>query len=278
VKTLRRFRCAVVLASTFLVSFTASAAEMRVMTSGAFTAAYLALIPRCGESLGDSVVTVTTTMGVGSTSIPSRLEHGEAVDVVILARESLDDLTMHGWVVPGSEVNLARSAIAMAVKAGAPKPDIGSVAAFRRALLSAKSIAYSASVSGDYLSKELFQQLGVADQVLPKSRRVEGGRVGEAVARGDAEIGFQQISELLPITGIDYVGPLPTELQRVTVFSGGVATNSTQRQRAQAFVGCLASREAASTIAASGLEPRHVVPELRPEFRELTHVGPPLAK
>ena len=273
----RQLRCAMVLAGIVLSGFTASAAEIRVMTSGTFTAAYLALIPQCGGALGDSVITVTTSMGAGATSIPSRVERGEAVDVVIVARENLDDMMMHGWVVPGSRVDLARSLIGMAVKAGTPKPDISSVDAFRRTLLSAKSIGYSVSVSGEYLTKQVFQQLGIADQVLPKSRQVDG-RVGAAVARGEAEIGFQQISELLPVPGIDYVGTLPLPLQMVTVFSAGVAASSPQRDRARAFIGCLASREAAVTIAASGMEPGYPVPGVRAEFLELKQVGPPLER
>ena len=273
-----RIRCALVLINTLLLSGAAFAAEIRVMASGAFTAAYLALIPRCGESVGDSIVTVTTTMGVGATSIPSRLERGEAVDVVIVDRDALTDMATRGWIAPASRMDLARSAIAMAVRAGAAKPNITTVEALRHTLLSAQSIAYSASVSGDYLSKELFQRLGVADQVLPKSRPVVGERVGTVVARGEAEIGFQQISELLPIAGIDYVGPLPPSLQRVTVFSAGVASSSRQGERAKAFVACLASRDAAVTVAASGMEPRYPVAELRPEFRALTQTGPFLEK
>jgi ketosteroid isomerase-like protein len=194
--------------------------------------------------------------------------------VVIVDRAALQELMKRGSVITESRVDLARSAIGMAVKAGAPRRDIGTVEAFRRALLSATSIAYSASVSGDYLSKELFQKLGIADQVLPRSRRIVGERVGAVVARGDAEIGFQQISELLPIAGIDYVGPLPLELQKVTVFSAGIAASSWQPDRARDFIGCLASREAAATVAATGLEPRHAVPGVRPEFRELARIGP----
>ena len=187
VRMSRRIRCALVLISTLLLSGAAFAAEIRVMASGAFTAAYLALIPRCGESVGDSIVTVTTTMGVGATSIPSRLERGEAVDVVIVDRDALTDMATRGWIAPASRMDLARSAIAMAVRAGAAKPNITTVEALRHTLLSAQSIAYSASVSGDYLSKELFQRLGVADQVLPKSRPVVGERVGTVVARLAAE-------------------------------------------------------------------------------------------
>ena len=195
-------------------------------------------------------------MGVGSDSIPSRLERGEAVDVVIVADDALNELIKNGRVLADSRVALARSGIGMAVRAGTPKPDISSVDALTRTLLQAKSIAYSASVSGRYLTTELFQRLGIADQVLGKSRRIDLERVGAVVARGEAEIGFQQISELLPEPGIDYVGPLPPEVQRVTVFSAGVAAGSKNADAARALIRFLASSEAAGTVAKSGLEPR----------------------
>jgi len=164
-------------------------------------------------------------------------------------------LIRNGQVLSGSRVDLARSAIGLAVRAGAPKPDIGSVEALTRTLLRAKSIAYSASVSGDYLSKELVQRLGIADEVLPKSRRIERERVGAVVARGEAELGFQQISELLPVPGIEVVGPLPPEVQRITVFSAGVAATSRDPDAARAFIRFLASPAAKGTIERSGLEP-----------------------
>ena len=237
----------------------AGADEIRVMTSGAFTAAYLELIPQLEGRVKAKVVTVSTSMGTGLDSIPSRLARGEVVDVVIVADDALGQLVKDGWVVAGSQVALARSSIGMAVRSGAPKPDISSLDALKRTLLQAKSIAYSASVSGRYLSTELFQRLGIADQVLGKSRRVEGERVGAVVARGEAEIGFQQISELLPELGIDYVGPLPAEVQRVTVFSAGVAASSRNAEAARAVIRFLASSEAAPAVAKSGLEP--VVPQ-----------------
>jgi molybdate transport system substrate-binding protein len=142
----------------------------------------------------------------------------------------------------------------MAVRRGAPKPDISSVDALRRTLLEARSIAYSASVSGTYLSTELFQRLGIADRVLPKSRKIEGERVGAVVARGEAEIGFQQISELLPVPGIDVVGPLPPDVQRVTVFSAGIGVAATNPALAKSFVEFLASPAALSAIRKSALE------------------------
>src|SRR5829696_2430692 len=213
-----------------------SADDIRVMTSGAFTAAYLELIPQLERTIKGKLVTVATSMGTGAESIPSRLQRGEAVDVVIVADDALVQLIMDGSVLADSRVELARSGIGMVVRAGAPKPDISSVDALRRTLLQAGSIAYSASVSGQYLSTQLFQRLGIADQVAGKSRRIDRGRVGTAVARGEAEIGFQQISELLPEPGIDYVGPLPAEVQRVTVFSAGVATNSKHAEAARAVI------------------------------------------
>ena len=232
-----------------------AADEIRVMTSGAFTAAYLELAPEFERATGHRIVTEATSMGTGPTGIAARLERGEAIDVVIVADRDLERLITAGRVRPGTRVDLARSAIGMAVRRGAPKPDISSVEALRRTLLEAKSIAYSASVSGTYLSTELFQRLGIADRVLPKSRRIEGGeRVGAVVARGEAEIGFQQISELVPIDGIDFVGPLPPEVQRVTMFSAGVGAASTKPAVAKSFIDFLASQEAIRIIRKTALE------------------------
>jgi molybdate transport system substrate-binding protein len=243
------------LVTLLLAGRPAAADDIRVMTSGAFAAAYLELTPRCETLARDTMVTVTTTMGTGLTFIPTRLQRGEAVDVVIVDDAAVRQLIKDGLVLADSRVELARSSIGMAVRSGAPKPDIGSVEALKQTLLQAKSIAYSASISGLYLSTELFQRLGIADQVLPKSRRIEGERVGAVVARGEAEIGFQQISELLPIRGIDYVGPLPPEVQRTSLFSAGVATASGNVTGARALIACLASPEAAGVVARTGLDP-----------------------
>ncbi len=237
-----------------LTRLAVAADEIKVMTSGAFTAAYLELAREFERSTGHRIVTEATSMGTGSTSIPARLDRGEAIDVVIVADGDLEQLIKAGRIRPGTRVDLARSAIGMAVRRGAPKPDISSVDALRRTLLEAKSIAYSASVSGAYLSMELFQQLGIADRVLPKSRRIEGERVGAVVARGEAEIGFQQISELLPVPGIDLVGPLPSDVQRVTVFSAGIGVAATQPEVAKSFIAFLSSTAAVPAIRNSALE------------------------
>ena len=230
--------------------------ELRVMTSGAFTAAYLELIPQIEVLTKKKLVTAATSIGTGENSIPSRLRRGEPVDVVIVADAVLTGLIKEGLILAESYAPVARSAIGMAVRTGAAKPDIGTVEALKRTLLKAQSIAYSASVSGDYLTTELLQRLGIADQVLSKCRRIEGGeRVGAVIARGEAEIGFQQMSELLPVPGIDHITPLPPEVQKVSVFSAGVAASTSDADAAQAMVKFIASPEAAAAITHSGLEP-----------------------
>jgi len=226
------------------------------MTSGAFTAAYLELIPRLEMLTKKKFVTAATSIGTGENSIPNRLRRGEPVDVVIVADNVLVGFIKDGLIVAESYTPVARSSIGMAVRAGASKPDISTVEGLRRTLLEAKSIAYSASVSGDYLSTELLQRLGIAEQVLSKCRRIKGGeRVGAVVARGEAAIGFQQMSELLPIPGIDHITPLPPEVQKVSVFSAGVAMSTTDSDAAHTVVRFLASPEAAYAITKSGLEP-----------------------
>lgn len=226
------------------------------MTSGAFTAAYRALIPRLEQLTRKKLVTAATSIGTGENSIPNRLRRHEPVDVVIVADSVLRGFIKDGLIVADSYTSLARSAIGMAVREGAPKPDIATVDALIATLLRAHSVAYSASVSGEYLTEELLQRLGIADRVLPKCRRIEGGeRVGAVIARGEAEIGFQQMSELLPVPGIDHITPLPAEVQKVSVFSAGIAATTTDSTAARAVIKFLSSRDAAPAIEKSGLEP-----------------------
>lgn len=230
--------------------------EIRIMTSGAFTAAYLALIPRLEQLTGKKLVTAATSIGTGENSIPNRLRRRESVDVVIVADTVLRGFIKEGLIVADSYTPLARSAIGMAVRKGASKPDIGTVDALTSTLLQAQSIAYSASVSGEYLTNELLQRLGIADRVLPKCRRIEGGeRVGAVIARGEAEIGFQQISELLPVPGIDHITPLPPEVQKLSIFSAGVAATTSDSDAARAVIAFLSSLDASESIKNSGLEP-----------------------
>ncbi len=247
---------ALAVASILLFAGTADGAEIKVMASGGLTAAYKELLPEFERTTGHKVETAYgASMGGAPDSIPSRLERGEPVDVLIMAGPALDNLIEQGKAVPGSRVDLARSSIGMVVREGAPKPDISTVDALKRTLLEAESIAYSASASGVYISTELFPRLGIADQVKDKSKRIESERVAAVVARGDAEIGFQQISELLPVPGADFVGPLPPEVQKITVFSAGIATGAEEPDAGRELIEFLASPAAAPAITKSGMEP-----------------------
>lgn len=232
------------------------AADIHVMTSGGFTAAYNELVPDFERATGHKVITAYgASMGNAPDAIPNRLARKERVDVVILAAPALEDLIKQDKVTAGSRVDLVRSLIGMSVRAGAAKPDIGSVDALRRTLLGAQSIAYSASASGVYISTELFQRLGIAEQVSGKSKKILSERVGAVVARGEAELGFQQVSELLPVPGTDYAGPLPAEVQRVTVFSAGIAADAAEPAAARDLILFFTTAAAAPVITKTGLEP-----------------------
>jgi molybdate transport system substrate-binding protein len=244
-----------ILAATLLTA-TASAAEVRVMISGGLTAAYKALVPEFERATGHKVLTAYgPSMGTTTNAIPVRLERGEPADVLIMVGYALDDLARQGKVIPDSRVELVKSPIGVAVKSGTPKPDISSADAVKRALLAAKTIAYSDSASGVYVSTEMFAKLGIADAMKDKARKIPATPVGEIVAHGDAELGFQQISELKPVEGIDIVGPLPDELQKITVFSAGIASVSKEPDAGKALIKFLASPAAAATMVKSGLDP-----------------------
>ncbi len=230
--------------------------EFRVMTSGAFTAAYKALTPQLEKLTGKTVVTVTTSIGTGDTSIPNRLKRGEVADIVIVAEGVLRQFIADGLVLAEDATTIARSMMGFAVPAGTPDPAVRTADDLRRALLAAKAIGYSASESGRYFTTELVQRLGIADEVLPKSRLIGGGeRVGTVIARGELDFGFQQISELLPVQGIAHITPLPPELQKVSSFMAGIGANSPDREAASKVIAFLRSAEAAKAIADSGLEP-----------------------
>ena len=212
------------------------------------------LAPRFEDETGIRAV-VTHGAGGAADSIPARLERGERFDVLIMSQAGLNELTAQGLVRPDTREDLASSSIGMAVREGAPLPDISTPEAFVETLLAAESIGYSASVSGTYVSTELFPRLGLAEQLVPKSRRIESERVAAVVARGEVEIGFQQVSEILSIPGAAYAGPLPAEYQRVTTFSTGIATDAGNPVGGQKLISFLSSGEAAATIAETGLEP-----------------------
>ena len=243
-----------------LIAGAASAADVHVMISAGFYGVYSELGPAFERATGHRLVTTRgPSLGDSPEAIPARLARGEAADVVIMDGGAADALGRRGLVRSDSKVELARSLIGMVVREGAAKPDIGSVEAFRSALLAAKSIAYSDSGSGTYLSTVLFPKLGVSDQVAAKSRKVRGPPSGEpvaaVVARGEAQIGFQQVSELIHVGGIAFVGTIPTELQPVTFFVGALTSTTGQPDAAVALLRFLSSPDAAPVIRKAGLAP-----------------------
>jgi molybdate transport system substrate-binding protein len=231
-----------------MMTSVARAAEINVMSSMSIKEAYLELVPLFEKESGHKVV----TRWVGSADIVKRMRAGETTDLVIMAAGAIDELAKEGSIASGSRVDLARSSVGAAVRAGAPRPDLGSGESLKRALLAASSIAYSSGPSGVYLSG-VFKGWGIPDGKIKQTP--PGAPVGEVIARGEAEIGFQQVSELLPVKGIDYVGPLPADLQLVTVFSAGTHARAKEAEAAKALTRFLTSPAAAPVMKKKGLDP-----------------------
>jgi molybdate transport system substrate-binding protein len=240
----------IIAAAALLFSGAVGAAEIKVLSTQATEEAYRELVPLFEQASGHKVTTIFT----GTLDVQKRIAAGEAYDLIIMAGPAIDDFIKSGKIVPGSRVDLARSGVGVAVRAGAPKPDISSTEALKKALLSAKSIGYSTGPSGVYLAI-LFQRLGVADAVKPKLRQTPTGVfVGNIVANGEAEIGFQQVSELSHFPGVDFVGPLPAEVQEITVFASGIQVGAKQVETAKALVKFLTAPAAAPSFTRRGLE------------------------
>ncbi len=238
----------------------ARAADVRVMISAGFFGVYAELGPAFERSTGHRLVTTRgPSMGDSPEAIPTRLARGEAADVVIMDGGAADELVASGLARAEGKTELARSMIGMVVRDGADKPDIASVDALRRTLLAARSIAYSDSGSGTYLSTVMFAKMGIAEQLAGKTRKVRGPPSGEpvaaVVARGEAELGFQQVAELIHVPGVAFVGTLPADLQPVIYFTGAVTRNSQQPDAAVALIRFLSSPEAAGVIGKAGLAP-----------------------
>jgi molybdate transport system substrate-binding protein len=230
----------------------ASFAQVKVIISGGFTAAYRELLPEFERSSG---ITVTTTsggsVGNGPNTIGAQVRRGVPADVIILAREGLTDLIKEDRTVPGTDVDLARSVIGVIVHAGAPKPDISTVEALKQTLLEAKSVAMSSSTSGVYLTTVLFPKLGIADQMKDKISTNGAAAVG----RGEAEIGLQQVSEVLPVPNVDFIGTIPEAVQYVTTYAAAVVKGSSQIEAAKRLIAFLSSEKAMAAIKKSGMEP-----------------------
>jgi molybdate transport system substrate-binding protein len=237
------------------VAANVQAADLHVMTSGGFTAAYKLLGPKFAASTGNTLDTALgPSMGKSPEAIPNRLQRGEPADVVIMVGYALDDLIKQGKVMPDSRVELADSRIGMVVRDGAPKPDIASEAALKETLLHARSIAYSDSASGVYVERELFRRLGIEEQVKTRARMIPKIPVASVVATGDYEVGLQQVSELLPVKGAAYVGKIPESMQSVTRFAAGIPVGAQHPKEAKALLDYLASPAVQPEVTSTGLD------------------------
>lgn len=213
-------------------------------------------MPIFEEASGHKVISsYGASIGNAPDSIPSRFARGEKFDLVILSEGGLEALMSAGKLVPGSRVDVVRSQIGAAVRKGTPKPDISTVEALKQTLLEAKSVAYSASASGTYLSSELFPKLGVQDRLASTGKKIYSERVGAVVARGDAEIGFQQVSELIYFKELDFIGTLPAAVQQTIFFSAGMVEGAQEPQAARHLLTFLTSPAVANIVRATGLDP-----------------------
>ncbi|HCB9202463.1 substrate-binding domain-containing protein [Klebsiella variicola] len=245
------------LLATLLLAATggsALAAEVTVMISGGFKAALEKLAPVWEKQTGNHLVVIPgPSMGKTPQAIPNRLARGEHADVVIMVGDALTSLEKAGRTQPGSRRELADSPIGVVVKAGAPLPAIHSADQLRATLLAAPSVAYSDSASGRYVSSTLFHTLGIDDAMQSKAQMVERIPVASEVAKGRYAIGFQQVSELLPVPGVTFVGELPDNLQYITRFAGAVTISADHPQEGKALLAYLASPAAQETIHATGM-------------------------
>jgi len=242
------------IAAALSLSGLASAAEVKVLTAGAFKQVVLALVPNFEKQTGNKVVVDNDTAG----GLKKRIEGGAAFDVAVITPVVIDELANAGKIVSGSRVNLATVGVGVVVKEGAPKPDVSTVEAFKRALLAAKSVAYidpaSGGSSGIYIDK-LLERLGIADQIRPKAKLKKGGYVAELIVSGEAELGLHQISEIVPVKGAVLVGPLPKEIQNTTTYAAGLSASSQNKDAAQALIEMFSGPAAATVLKSKGMEP-----------------------
>jgi molybdate transport system substrate-binding protein len=242
---------AAIVAAAMVIGTTAQAAEVKLIGSAAVKEVVLDLVPAFEKASGHKV----TTIWAGTEAITKRVSGGEVVDIVLIAAPNVDRLIAEGKLVAGSRTDVTKSGIGVAVRAGLPKPDISSGEAVKNAVLAAKSVAYSSGPSGFYLA-DLFKRMGIADQIKDKVKQTPSGvQVGEVVARGEADLGFQQVSELLHLKGIQYLGPLPADIQHITVFSAGLHRAAPEPDAAKALVRFLTAPEAGPVIRKTGMEP-----------------------
>jgi molybdate transport system substrate-binding protein len=231
-----------------------SGVEIKMLHAGAITQVVRAVVPEFEKQTGHKVIVENATVG----ALTKRIGGGETFDLAVSPPRAVDELTGQGKFAAGSRQNLARVGIGVVVKEGTPKPDISSVDAFKKALLAAKSVAYidpaAGGSSGIYVSA-LLDRLGIAGEVKPKAKLIHGGAVAEHIARGEAEVGIHQISEILPVKGIVLVGPLPADIQNYTVYAAGIGANAKQAEAAKALLKALTGPAAADVLKSKGMEP-----------------------
>jgi len=238
-----------------LLAGTTRAAEVHAIVTGALTAPFRQIVPAFERATGHKLIIAWgPSAGESRDAIPVRLRSGEQADVVIMIGTALDGLVKQGVFKSAMRTDIVQSGIGVGVRAGAPRPDVTSADALRRTLLSAHSIGYSEGGSGVYVSTELLKRLGIADQLASKMKLVTGELVGEAIARGDVELGIQQISELRAVKGVDYLGPLPGDLQLAAMITATVSQNAKAAEAARAFVAFLTSPEAVKAFTDGGLD------------------------
>jgi molybdate transport system substrate-binding protein len=230
----------------------AAFAQVHVIISGGFSAAYREVLPEFERTTGIKVTTTTGgSVGNGPNTIGAQLRRGVAADVVILSREGLSELMSEGRIVAGTDTDLAQSPLGVAVRAGAPKPDLSTVDSLKQTLLRAKSVTFTSSTSGIYLTTILFPRLGIADEMAKKTTTAGVA----SVVRGDAEMAIQPVSELLPVAGVDFVGTIPVEVQKVNVYAAAVVAGSKETDASKKLIAFLASDAATAAMKKSGMEP-----------------------
>lgn len=236
-----------------MASESSSAAEVKVLTAGAFKQVVLAVVPEFEKQTGHKVTVDNDTVG----GLTKKIEGGETFDVVVLTPAAVDELTKKGKIAEGTKSVLARVGVGVMVKAGAPVPDVSTVEAFKRALLAAKSVSYidpaSGGSSGIYVAN-LLQKLGIADQIKPKEKLKKGGYVADLIKSGEAELGIHQISEIVPVKEVTLVGPLPADIQNYTTYAAGVSTGAKDSEAAKALIKALGGPVAAAVLKEKGMD------------------------
>jgi molybdate transport system substrate-binding protein len=230
-------------------------ATVKVLISGGFSGPYEQLVPQFERSTGIAVTTGSgSSQGTGPQTIAAQLARGVPADVVILSREGLTELIRAKRIAAGTDADLARTPIGLAVRAGAPKPDVGTIEAFKQVVLKARTVAVPSSTSGIFLMEDVFPRLGIAGRVNVKATP-RGNGAAAMVAAGEADIGLLPVSEIMHAKGVDFAGLIPEEIQLHQIFAAAVVAGSTELEAAKRLIAFLTSSPAAATIRSLGMEP-----------------------